>query len=89
MQNSTLFLIQSDYANTPIQLQRLGALLKEHDHIVVMGEAILHLHLIPSTHPIYVLENEKILLHTNQSQVINYTELADLILQHEKVIRIS
>ncbi|MBF7687249.1 hypothetical protein [Acinetobacter rathckeae] len=89
MQSSTLFLVQSSYANTEKQLQRLNALLQTDDAIVIMGEAILHAHLIPTTHKVYVLDSEKQLLTTDIPQVIDYATFAALTLQHSKVIRIA
>ncbi|WP_092747066.1 hypothetical protein [Acinetobacter boissieri] len=89
MQNPTLFLIQSNYANTEKQLQRLSALLQADDAIVLMGEAILHAHRIQTTYKVYVLDSEKQLLTIQTPHVIDYPSFADLILQYAKVVRIA
>lgn len=90
MQSSTLFLVQTNYANTEKQLQRLNRLLQTDDAIVMMGEAILHTQcIIEASHPIYVLDNEKALLTTDTAQIIDYKTFAELILQHTKVIRLT
>lgn len=87
---NTLFLIQSEYINTPAQLERLRSLYQPNDGIVLMNDAVLYANLINDIQPLYVIENEKLLLTEQfKGKVINYDVFASLVLDYNKIIRLG
>ncbi|OTG79491.1 hypothetical protein B9T33_11930 [Acinetobacter sp. ANC 5054] len=95
MSNSTLYLIQSSYANTLQCIHQLRNLVAEADAIVLMGEAVLFIadEQIQQLGTCYVLEQDVQILaknaNYNHMQVISYAEFADLCLQYNRCVTLK
>ena len=94
MQNTTLFLIQASYNSLDKIWNDLMQMAQSSDHIVLMGDAALH---IPSiimqkfSH-LYCLEIEQSLLNSTikaQIKGLKYTDFADLILQFSRCVSLK
>ena len=95
MSNSTLYLLQSSYANTSQSITQLGQLITVGDTIVLMGESVLFIadEQIQQFGTCYVLEQDVQILgkhaHYNHMHVINYAQFADLCLQYMRCISLK
>lgn len=95
MSNSTLYLLQSSYANASQSITQLGQLITVGDAIVLMGESVLFIadEQIQQFGTCYVLEQDVQVLgkhaHYNHMQVINYAQFVDLCLQYTRCMSLK
>ena len=95
MSNSTLYLLQSSYANTSQSITQLAQFIAAGDAIVLMGESVLFItdEQIQQLGTCYVLEQDVQILgkhaHYNHMHVINYAQFADLCLQYMRCISLK
>lgn len=88
----SIYLIQSTYHQTPAHLDQLAQLAQINDVIILMADAVLWANdpRLQTFKQVYVLTSEALLLsvHPANVQVIDYPQLADLILQTTTCIRL-
>ena len=94
MSEKTLYLVQSNYANTDHVLNKLTQIYDHEDAIVLMGESILFINdaKVENFHHVYVLENDtELLAHaiSEQIQVLNYAQFSDLVLTFKRAISLK
>ena len=93
MKKPSLFLIQANHQHVQVW-QDLQQMAQSNDHIVVMGDALLHIaHSLFDTFPhVYCLSNEQHLLANdvqNRVKCIEYADLANLVMQFERCISLK
>jgi sulfur relay protein TusB/DsrH len=94
MISPVLYLIQSDYSNTANMLNKVLQLYTSDDSVVLMGEAILFSDqaVLKQLKKIYILENDAEIFcdrQTTDLNILNYSEFADLCLQHKQCITLK
>ena len=94
MANTTLFLIQAAYSNTEKVWIDLAEMAQTDDSIIVLGDAVLQitLNIVKDYSNLYCLSNEQTLLNDDVKEhisVIEYTELADLVLQFRRCVTLK
>lgn len=94
MTEKTLYLIQSNFANTPTALDQLTHVYASDDAVVLMGESVLKLEsaLLQDITQLYILENDAEILAVHPSEhihVINYAEFSELVLSFTRCISLK
>lgn len=94
MLEKTLYLVQSNYANTSHVLNKLVQIYDYEDVVVLMGESILFINdtKVKNFHQVYVLENDiELLAHSvsDYIQMLNYAQFADLVLTFKRSISLK
>lgn len=92
--HTTLFLLQSDHAQSPNKILDLIQLYSPQDSVVVMGDAVLHLN-----HPQLLEIDQCYMLQTDSDlliqapppniKIIDYAQFAQLVLQFNRCISIK
>lgn len=94
MSDKTLYLIQSCFSQTDRILTQLDQMYSPHDHIILMGDAVLYAHdnRLEQKKNIYILENDAEILPEkcpNHIQLINYVHFAELVLDFTRCISLK
>lgn len=94
MSDQTLYLVQSSFQQTDSVLNLLEHLYTTHDHIVLMGDAVLFVQdpRILNKQHVAVLENDAEILVDAlppQIQKLSYAQFADLVLDFKRCIRLN
>ena len=94
MSDKTLYLVQSSFQQTDSVLNQLEHLYTAHDHIVLMGDAVLFVQdpRILNKQHVAVLENDaEILVDALPAQIqkLSYAQFADLVLDFKRCIRLN
>lgn len=94
MTDKTLYLIQSNYANTESSLQKLKQIYAQNDAVVLMGDAVLFhsSEYLEGYTKLYILDNDVEILSNQTSEqfkIISYTEFSDLILHFKRCISLK
>lgn len=94
MSDKTLYLIQSSFQQTDAVLNQLERLYIPHDHIILMGDAVLFAQdpRVLNMQHVAVLENDaEILVDAlpTQIQKLSYDQFADLVLDFKRCIRLN
>lgn len=94
MSNHTLYLIQSNYTNTPAILNKLNQMIQGDDSVVLMGDAVFFNEsaYIKSCSNLYILENDAENLPSIESsatQIIDYDEFSDLVLNFKRCVTLK
>lgn len=94
MTEKTLYLIQSNFANTQTALDQLIHVYASDDAVVLMGESVLKLEsaLLQDITQLYILENDFEILAVQPSKhihVINYAEFSELVLSFTRCISLK
>ncbi len=94
MSNHTLYLVQSNYANTENAFAKIAEMIAAEDSLVLLGDSVLLSHslLLSKTQNIYVLENDAVnipKLDLSDLQIINYTQFAELVLKFKRCISLK
>lgn len=92
--SNTLYLIQSEYANTQATLIKLDQFHAINDAIILMGDAVLAFDSVEvkNKKDVYLLENDAEILHNQDltgMKVINYAEFSDLVLSFKRCISLK
>ena len=94
MSDKTLYLIQSSFQQTDSVLNQLERLYTTHDHIVLMGDAVLYVQdpRVLNKHHVAILENDaEILVESLPAHIqkLSYDQFADLVLDFKRCIRLN
>lgn len=94
MSNHTLYLIQSNYANTESILTKLNSIITSDDSVVLMGDAVFFSQAVNTQicSNLYVLENDAENIPNVASvdfKIINYDQFSDLILAYTRCITLK
>lgn len=94
MSNHTLYLIQSNYANTESILTKLNSIITSDDSVVLMGDAVFFSQSVNTQicSNLYVLENDAENIPNVASvdfKIINYDQFSDLILAYTRCITLK
>ena len=94
MSNYTLYLIQSNYANTETILTKLNSIITSDDSVVLMGDAVFFSQAVNTQicSNLYVLENDAENIPNVASvdfKIINYDQFSDLILAYTRCITLK
>ena len=95
MSDKTLYLVQSSFQQTDSVLNQLEHLYTAHDHIVLMGDAVLFVQdpRILNKQHVAVLENDAEILGKSMNyshmKVIDYAAFADLCLGFKRCISLK
>lgn len=94
MSDKTLYLIQSSFIHTDHILNQLDQLYVSHDHIVLMGDAVLYAsdRRLKKKKNLYILENDTEILAKKVPEhfkLINYAQFAELILDFTRCISLK
>lgn len=94
MTEPTLYLIQSDFANTGQAFKQLDQIYSPNDVIVLMGDSVLHAEseLLKNKNPIFVLENDAEIMSNSISekiQIIDYAQFSEVILSFKRCISLK
>ena len=89
--SSCLYLIQSDYGQTPHVLTKLRQTYQTGDAVVLMGESVLCIDQTLPDFSVYVLAHDAQALISlpAQVQVLSYSQFADLCLAYTRCIRLK
>ncbi|NWK75261.1 hypothetical protein D9K79_09245 [Acinetobacter cumulans] len=94
MNTSTLFLVQSSYANTLSVLEKLQQMATSTDRVVLMGDAVMHVaQPTLANFSCAILDTEKALIPADSAlehlAVLNYAQFATLCLQYTRVVTLK
>lgn len=94
MTNQTLYLIQSNYANTEMILTELNTMIDSNDSIVLMGDAVFFNQSLNTQicSNLYVLENDAENVPNIESvdfKIIGYDQFSDLILDYTRFVTLK
>ena len=94
MSEKTLYLIQSNYANTQAALTGLDQIYASNDAVVLMGDAVLAFDSaqVKNKTQVYVLENDAEILPSQDLigiKIIDYAEFSDLVLSFKRCISLK
>lgn len=94
MSNHTLYLIQSNYANTELILTKLNSMITSDDSVILMGDALFFIEseAIKSCSNLYILENDAENLppiESSATQIIGYDEFSDLVLNFKRCVTLK
>lgn len=94
MSNYTLYLIQSNYANTETILTKLNSMITSDDSVVLMGDAVFFSQSVNTQicSNLYVLKNDAENIpnvETVDFKIINYDQFSDLILSYSRCVTLK
>ena len=94
MSNHTLYLIQSNYANTESILTKLNSMITSDDSVVLMGDAVFFSQSVNTQicSNLYVLENDAENVPNIESvdfKIIGYDQFSDLILDYTRCVTLK
>lgn len=94
MTNATLYLIQSDFANTEQVFKQLDQIYSPDDVIVLMGDSVLHTEseMLKNKNPIFILENDAELMSNpilETIQIIDYAKFAEVVISFKRCISLK
>ena len=94
MSNHTLYLIQSNYANTESILTKLNSMITSDDSVVLMGDAVFFSQSVNTQicSNLYVLKNDAENIpnvETVDFKIINYDQFSDLILSYSRCVTLK
>ena len=94
MSNHTLYLIQSNYANTESILTKLNSIITSDDSVVLMGDALFFIFFLNTQicSNLYVLENDAENVPNIESvdfKIIGYDQFSDLILAYTRCVTLK
>ena len=94
MSNHTLYLIQSNYANTESILTKLNSMITSDDSVVLMGDAVFFSQSVNTQicSNLYALENDAENIPNVASvdfKIIGYDQFSDLILAYTRCVTLK
>ena len=94
MSNHTLYLIQSNYANTESILTKLNSMITSDDSVVLMGDAVFFSQSVNTQicSNLYVLKNDAENIPNVASvdfKIISYDQFSDLILDYTRCVTLK
>ena len=94
MSNPTLYLIQSNYANTESILTKLNTMIDSIDAVVLMGDAVFFSQSVNTQicSNLYVLKNDAENIPNIESvdfKIISYDQFSDLILDYTRCVTLK
>ena len=94
MSNHTLYLIQSNYANTESILTKLNSIITSDDSVVLMGDALFFSQSVNTQicSNLYLVENDAENVPNIESvdfKIIGYDQFSDLILDYTRCVTLK